>query len=95
MQQIRWAVVFLFLMVSTAWADQAVITYRSGKTQTIQLEESAENVQGVTYLKEVIPEALKSTMPPAKQEQPAPVPTAEKKKESGPRFKWGEPIIGE
>lgn len=95
MQQIRWAVVLLFVMISTAWADQAVITYRSGKTQTIQLEESAENVQGVTYLKEVIPEALKSTTTPAKQEQPASAPAAEKKKDSGPRLKWGEPIIGE
>ncbi|MBI5656223.1 MAG: hypothetical protein HZC44_05150 [Geobacter sp.] len=95
MQQIQWAMVFLFLVSSTAWADQAVITYRSGKTQTIQLEESAENVQGIVYLKEVIPEALKSPPAPARKEQPAPAAAEEKKKGSGPRLKCGEPIIGD
>jgi len=59
------------------------------------LEESAENVQGVTYLKEVIPEALKSTTTPAGQEHSTPAPAAEKKKDSGPKLKWAEPIIGD
>lgn len=95
MQQIRWAMVFLFLVSSTAWADQAVITYRSGKTQTIQLEEPAESVQGIVYLKEVVPEALKPSPASDRQVQPAPAPATEKKKDSGPRLKWGEPIIGD
>lgn len=87
-----------FFVAGAGSADTLTITYRSGKTQQITLEEGAESVQdirlqtasgakdeGVRYL--CAKEAEEPT--PRSEEQRAP----EDKKKI--KFRWGTPKVGE
>lgn len=90
------AVMSLMWGTRVAGADTLVITYDSGKVQTIELEGKAKEVKDIR-LKEVtavpLPEKIrdfltkeKPVQHPAEMEQP---PAAKK---TGPTFKWAPPI---
>jgi hypothetical protein len=92
-------VIALFLGAS-CFADSLVITYRSGNTQVVPLEESAEAVKGLQYLKDIPLQQEGEKAAPQKPVSEKPAKPQEEKKtspndKSNVRFKWGSPKIGE
>ncbi len=87
-------------------ADSLVITYRSGKTQTVVLEEPSQGISSWQFIGGTASQqqAQQPGEVPAKEDQirnnPAPQCTADKKqpetapdKKSGIRIKWNAPPI--
>lgn len=82
------------LMATNCPADSLVITYRSGKTQTVNLDEQITNITRTEY------RSASSPAPgsPA-QAEPAPLPQQKEEKKEQPapakggiRFKWAPPM---
>lgn len=85
---------------SLSYADSLVITYRSGKTQTIPLDDTCSSIASQKYLPDSIPTATNapaatepSTTPAVLGQPEGPVPTAKPgAQKSGFHFKWAEPV---
>lgn len=80
-------------MATSCFADSLLITYRSGNTQTVNLDESVGNISSTEY---------RSSQPPAAGSAPPPAqePKVEKKQESssskgGVRVKWAPARSGD
>lgn len=80
-------------MAASCFADSLLITYRSGKTQTVNLDESVGSISSTEY---------RSSQPPAAGSTPPPVqqPKVEKKQESSPskggvKVKWAPARSGD
>ena len=102
-------IALISLAAGICQADSLVITYRSGKTQTVILDEPSQAIASWQFLGTVVPPQSKKTdeVPsPTRQEQvqkkPAEQPQAESKpaekapeKKSGVRVKWNAKPIRE
>jgi len=80
-------------MAATCFADSLLITYRSGKTQTVNLDENVGNISSTEYRSTQLP-AAGSPPPPAQE------PKVEKKQESssskgGVKVKWAPARSGD
>ncbi|MEW6118151.1 MAG: hypothetical protein AB1553_14825 [Nitrospirota bacterium] len=105
MKKMQWTILVLCLFGSTVcFADSVVITFKSGKTQEIVLEDRAEAVEGIQFRsgqkdaaqaapkqgEEIAPKADKEGKSEKKRSA-----KASKEKNEGIRFKWAEPRTGE
>ncbi|KAA0888342.1 hypothetical protein [Oryzomonas rubra] len=85
---------------SLSYADSLVITYRSGKTQTILLDDRSSSIASQKYLSDGTPTASNTPAmtephtPPAVQGRPEGAEPAAKPgvQKSGFHFKWAEPV---
>jgi hypothetical protein len=84
-----------------SFADSLVITYRSGKTQTIILDESSQAIGSLRYLgTEASPSPKIPTAPLSPDAATKKTDTAAKAAKQQPskntvKFKWSAPVIGE
>ena len=80
-------------MTANCFADTLVITYRSGKVQSVNLDEPMGNISSTEY-RTSSPSATGSA-PPLQPAPPAQEPKAENKQpppaKSGVKFKWAPP----
>jgi hypothetical protein len=93
------AAVFVALAASSScFAESLVITYRSGKTQTVPLEESSTAISSWQFVGGAAVAAPQPSQPAAQTEQPMPAaqkkteeaakPAAKTTEKSGVRVQW-------
>lgn len=91
------AATFLCILTSTApaIADTLVITYASGKVQTIELDERAKDVQDIQFGESSpsVPEKLKKFLlgKPPQTADPAPKAEQPATKKPGVKYEWSAP----
>lgn len=106
MKNFVWIAAVVFTLC--AWcgkgqADTLLITYHSGKTQTVILDEGSSAIQSLQYLPLRTPSAAQkpaaaqpsqyTTDVPESEVKPAK--SQEKPTKKGVRFKWAEPLTGQ
>lgn len=89
------SVLILLCMAADATADTLVITYSSGKVQTVELDDSARKVQEMKFgdASLSLPERIKKLM--ERQERPENSGTAERKgepKKPARSIQWAPPV---
>lgn len=88
--------VALSLVSGPAFADQMIISYSSGKTQTVTLDEQIEQVKDIRLdpNKGAVAEKVKEllTGKPGSEEQGAKTEPSAAKQKSQPKIQWAQPI---
>jgi len=88
----------IFVTTTSALADEIIITHRSGKVQTVQLEENGDPVDQVSFRRSVVKtQAAPASSPvaaPAPEKAPSqkPAEAAKPGTKPGVKIKWAAPM---
>lgn len=82
------ASVFMLCATGICYADSLVITYRSGKTQTVVLDEPSQAINSWQFESGTTPQTQSEKSPPVKPDADTKQKDKPTEKKSDVRFKW-------